>query len=110
MPRAVFPADTSSRKAPLPFMAFGELLDQSGTTLEVDVPVSIWPAARQSATAGGEAFDHTAEIPLRYESSVVERANLWLVCDGRRYRIVEAVSHPFVPHVALNLRRMVAGG
>ena len=42
---------------------------------------------------------------------MIERANLWLdVEGGARYRIVGAVQHSFVPHIALELRRVKSGG
>ena len=113
MPRAVFPDPTppaAGRRA-LPYMDQATILEQSGAVVALDVPCSVWPATNQRADTTGEVFDHRGEIPARFAADVIERANLWLdVEGGARYRIVGAVQHSFVPHIALELRRVKSGG
>jgi hypothetical protein len=76
-----------------------------------DVPVSVWPASSQRAGSSGEVFDHEGQAASAYAAFLVDRANLTLVmADGRRFRVVGATHHRLVPHVALELRRVLAGG
>jgi hypothetical protein len=111
MPTAVFPLIGRTPGRPLPYKDWGALVELDGTVLVADLPCSVWPATRQSAADSGEAFDHTGECPRGYAAQIIDTANLTIVLeDDRRFRIVGAVEHTMVPHIGLELRRMVPGG
>lgn len=98
-----------SPAAPLPYMTHAQLIEQDGTLIQADVPLSIWPAVSQRDGQAGEAFDHVGEAPLGYAAQLAE-TNVSLVTGAGRYRVVEATPHTLLPHVALRLRRVRAGG
>lgn len=91
----------------LPFLTFGQLRDQQGTLIAASVPCSVWPATGRNIREG-RAYDHEGEASV-IQSSELRGMNRVLTVDGIQYKIVEAVEHHFVPHVALTLRRMTPG-
>jgi hypothetical protein len=94
----------------LPFKDRMDLVANDGTLIEADMPVSVWPATRSGPGTSGETFDHTGQAPLA-KFSLLSAANRRLVSDdGQRYAIVAATPMPFVPHVALELRRVRSAG
>jgi hypothetical protein len=95
---------------PLPFMLAADLVDQSGTVIESDVACSIWPASSSATSGSGVNFTHTGESRLAYYA-LLREPNVSLVTpDGERYRIVEAIAQPMLPHVALRLLRTTPTG
>ena len=92
----------------LPFYTTGELQALGGDVIEEDIPVSVWPASGYNAEAQ-RAYDHQGEAPLGYLAPLTV-ANRRLIIEGTEYALVECVAHPFVPHCALRLRRIDAGG
>ncbi|WP_297776460.1 hypothetical protein [Mycobacterium sp.] len=94
---------------PLPFRQTGQLIDQAGNVIESDVACSIWPAQSSASSGTGVNFTHIGESRLAY-FSMLREPNVSLLVDGERYRIVEAVAHALLPHVALRLRRTTPTG
>jgi hypothetical protein len=108
MPRAVFPI--GGKTPTLPYRGVGALVSQGGVVLVAELPCSIWPARSQRPDVAGEVYDHTGECPRQYAGQIVNVANLSIVVGEDRYKIVGATEHTFVPHVALELLRVNAGG
>jgi hypothetical protein len=99
----------------LPYLYDSTLLDQAGTSVLDNIPVSVWPAGNQQSTTSGESFDHTGEAPSRFNDDL-SASNLTLILrdggplTGKRFKVVGATGHPHLPHVALELRRVTPGG
>jgi hypothetical protein len=94
----------------LPFLTTAQLLNGKGDQIVQRMSISVWPTSGSVSDAAGETFDHTGEAPLGYAAQL-DGTNLQIeTADGRRYRIISAEPQPLVPHVALRLRRVRAGG
>lgn len=92
----------------LPFISTADLCDMDGTPVSM-VPCSIWPSDRATTEAAGRSFDHEGEAPLGHLAEL-KVANRYLLLDGIKYRVVTAIAHPYLPHVALTLRNVTATG
>lgn len=91
----------------LPFDRQGTVHKQGGEEL-AEIDLAIWPAAL-STTNVGEAYDHTGEAPADAAEHLVRKANREIRVDGRRFKIVEAHLHGYMPHVGLRLREIRNG-
>lgn len=94
----------------LPFLTTGELQDQGGGSIfgAEDVPLTVWPA-RASSSPQGRTYTHEGEAHLDFAEDL-QVPNRQLVVDGLTYKIVNAQPQQFVPHVALELRRVEGNG
>jgi hypothetical protein len=92
----------------LPFLDSADLCDMDGTPVSI-VPCAIWPSDRAATEPGGRTFDHEGEAPLAHLAEL-KVANRYLLLNGIRYRVVTAIAHPYLPHVALTLRESVPTG
>lgn len=93
--------------AALPYLSDGQLVAQDGSLIR-ELAVSVWPASSHRDEPGGVVYDHTGEAPLGAAAQLQE-SNVSIVVAGVRYRVVEAIPNPLLPHVALRLRRARAG-
>jgi hypothetical protein len=91
----------------LPFLTSGTLKESGGTTVST-INVSLWPADGTNTDIGRE-YDHEAQAPVSYYAAC-RVANRKITVGGIDYRIISAVEHPYLPHVALRLREMRSSG
>jgi hypothetical protein len=66
------------------------------------ITVTVWPA-RQTFGASGRHFDYEGEAPRAYADDLRVR-NRQLRIGRKVYKIIEAIPHDFLPHVALELK------
>lgn len=90
--------------ATLPFLLRGTLKDQQGDTLAEDMPCQIWPAAQGTTGTAGRHYFFRGEAELSFYS-LLRGDNRILTIDGEDYRVLTAIPHSIVPHVAMELRR-----
>lgn len=113
MARAIIPPRVP-RIGPLPFTQAAELLETNLAPVTDPagadrMPLSpVWPASpRQTNTS--RRYDHTAEAPL-YFAAALRKPNRRVRVAGVVYTVVEALEEQFLPHVALRLAEVRAGG
>lgn len=92
----------------LPFPKQGVLKDKPDTTIIASLPMSLWPVSQRVLDAGAH-YDHTSEVPLVHRGAV-EVPNRFIEVDGRRFQVLEATAHEYMPHMELRLRESKPGG
>lgn len=83
------------------YPVIGVLQDQGGSVVQANVRCAIWGGS-EDRQSEGDYFTHNGRTPLDYASLL--RPNRLLDVNGKKYRILEAVTHHNVRHVLLSLR------
>lgn len=96
--------------AVLPYLQTADVLAQGGTVVKFGIAVSIWPAGDPVTAATAESYEFTGEAELDAADALVGQGNRSLRVDGRRYKVLAAHRHEFLPHVELRLREMRPAG
>lgn len=92
----------------LPYLKMADVNDQAGVSVLVDVPCMVWPVPGRMDTTG-RYYDYYGEMDLGAWDSL-QTPNLTLTIDMVPYKLIDAVPHEFLPHIAITLRRVSAGG
>lgn len=100
----------------LPFLLEAQLLAEDRSVLLKEVPCAVWPAQNQSVSASAVEHDHRGEAPLAHQGVDLTRELAFpnrrlRIADGPRrgtYNIVGSSTHDFLPHIALELRKVGA--
>lgn len=92
----------------LPFLTSGTLKESDGSTVS-SIKVSLWPSSGGTNTEVGREYDHEAQAPVSYYAAC-RVPNRKITVNSVDYRIIGAIEHPYLPHVALRLREMKSGG
>lgn len=96
----------------LPFLYAARLMAKGNEEIRGDISVSVWPASRWRSENAGGTFDHEGEAPLDlYDDLRVPNRHLEVTQGPHagEYDIVTVINHGFVPHCALELRRVSDG-
>lgn len=96
--------------APLPYRQWGEVLEQGNALADGTLPVacSVWPASGQVRSTG-KTYDHVGEADF-FAFGDLSGVNRKLRVEDEIYAIIDIVQHRDIPHCALQLRRVRAGG
>lgn len=89
----------------LPFLTEGQVQKQGGEATGT-LKLSVWRAGSPRETRVGEAYDWTGEAHVDAAPLLVGKANRQIVVGAQRFKVISAVKHDFLPHVALNLLEM----
>lgn len=92
----------------LPFDGLATVANQSGTVLATDVPIHL-DEAGSNTTRVGVVVDYLADVHVSAAEHLVNQVNRRLLVDGRIFKVISAVSYPYVPHLEVGLKETRGG-
>lgn len=95
---------------PLPFDTTAEIRDQSNAVKAADIPCAVWRLGSPRTAANGEVFDWYGQVSPTAAAELVLKVNRTMIVGGRRLKVISAIEHRYLPHVAVELREIRAGG